>query len=180
MRLRSYLYGLATAVAVTGAVAVAQGMRPTDDTVLADVNGQKITYRQLLGHLLDYHAENTLDALINRQVVDQAAAREKITVSEADIDRRVQEVKTVLGGAGGDSARAARNYRDWLEQSGLTERQHRDQVRYTILQELLAMKASPIIDADLERLQVRVIACNNKQKAMEIIRSLGARRDFGE
>src|SRR5215217_2568383 len=133
MHLRSYISGLATALLVSGAVAYAQGTRVADDTVLADVNGQKVTYKQLMDRLLDYHAESTLDALVNRLVLTQAAEREKVTVSEAEIDRRIEEVKKLLGG--NEPLKATRNYQEWLRNSGLNERQHRDQVRYTILQE---------------------------------------------
>jgi foldase protein PrsA len=178
MHIRSFLFGLATAALVSGAFAFAQGTRVGDDTVLADVNGQKITYKQLLDQLLDEHAAPTLDALINRLVVKQAADQAQVTVTDADVDRRLAEVKRLLSSA--DPSRAERNYRDWLQTSGLSERQHREQIRYTLLQEGAAMKASPVTDADLERLSVRVIACNSKQKAMELLNRLRLRSDFAE
>jgi foldase protein PrsA len=176
MHIRSFLFGLAAAAAISGAAAVAQALRPADDTLLAEVNGEKITYGRLLARVLDYHAAGALDSMINRIVVKQAADREKISVTESDIDRRVEEVKKLLGGT--DPTRANRNYQEWLRSSDLNERQHRDQVRYTLMQEQLAMKATPVTDADLERLRVRVIACNTRQKATEMLNQLRQGRDF--
>src|SRR5438105_15133560 len=89
---------IAGAVLFSSTIAFAQGTPPTAGTVVAQVNGQPINYSQLVTRLLDYQGEATLEALVNRAVVQQAADREHIAVTDAEIGQRIAQVKQLLGG----------------------------------------------------------------------------------
>src|SRR5438270_7663597 len=175
MRIKTWI-GAVTAAGLLTAPALAQGTPPTPSTVMAEVNGQPVTYGQLVTRMLDAQGEATLEALVNRAIVQQAAAREHFAVTNAELDQRIVRFKQLLGGP--DPARAATNYAQFLKANGLTATQHRDQLLYTMLAEKLALKANPVTDADLERVQIRYIACNTRGKAQEILRHLQMRADF--
>src|SRR5690242_8545015 len=104
MDVRSWVFSLTVAGALLTTAALAQGTPPTPSTVMAEVNGQPVTYGQLVARLLDAQGEVTLEALVNRAIVAQAAAREHVTITNAEIDQRVAEFKKLLGGP--DPARA--------------------------------------------------------------------------
>ncbi len=176
MQIRSFVWGFAAALALGGALAWGQGPRTTDDTVIAIVNDESITFRQLVNRVLDYHGEITLDAMVNRALVKQAAEKEKVTLTDRELEDQLTRVKNLL--SAGDPAKREQNYRQWLQTSGITAQQHRDQLRYTLLEEKIVEKQMPITDADLERLSVRVIACNDEQKAKDLIRRLRQGADF--
>jgi foldase protein PrsA len=177
MRITIWIAGALVAAALLAApLARAQGTQPAAGTVMASVNGQPVTYAELVGRLLDYNGAGTLEALVNRLIVKQAADREHVTASDAEIDQRIAQFKSLLGGP--DPTRTATGYAQFLKASGLTEPQYRDQLRYSILTEKLALKARPVTDADLERVQLRYIACDTRQKAQEILRQLRMRADF--
>jgi parvulin-like peptidyl-prolyl isomerase len=170
MRILAYLTGLATAAAVSGAVAFAQGGQSAADPVLATVNGVPITFQQLAGRVLQQFGQPTLEAMVNRAVLDQAAQKERVTVSPAEVQARLDQIQKAMGGV--------LAYSKFLEASGMSDQLQREQLRYLLLNEKLALKASPITDRDLERLQVRIIATNNLDQAKTVIRLLRQRQDF--
>jgi len=170
MHLRSYVYGLATAALLSGALAFAQAGRPASDPVMATVNGTPITYQQLIARLLQSSGQSALDAMVNRAVIDQAAQQQGVTVTPADLQARLDQIQKMLGGA--------EVYRKFLAANGLTDAQQREQLRYVLLNEKLALKATPISDRDLERLQVRIIATNDVERAKTVIRLLRQRQDM--
>ena len=131
-----------------------------EGTVMATVNGEPITQEALVQRLLSYHGKATLEAMINRALVNQEAKRLGLTVADADVDARMSLVKNQLGGAEG--------YSHWLTQSGITEAQHRDQVRVTLLTEKIVTKSDPIKDADLELAAVRIIVLANEADAKSV------------
>jgi foldase protein PrsA len=141
-----------------------------DGTVVATVNGQAITREEVVQRLLSYYGKSSLEAMINRMVVTQEAKRLGITVSDAELDTRIGLVKNQLGGAEG--------YSHWLAQSGLSEAQHREQVRATMLSEKIIAKTDPIKDADLETVLVRIILLPNETEARSVQTILKNGGDF--
>lgn len=141
-----------------------------DGSVLATVNGQPITREELVQRLLNYYGKSSLEAMINRMVVTQEAKRLGVTVSEAEIDTRLGLVKNQLGGAEG--------YSHWLTESGLTEAQHREQVRATMLTEKIVEKTDPIKDAELEQVVLRIILLPKESDARSVQAILKNGGDF--
>lgn len=170
MRFIPHLSGLATAAALSGALAFAQGNQPAADPVLATVNGAPITFQQLAGRVLQQFGQPTLDAMVNRAVLDQAAQKERVTVSAAEVQARLDQIQKAMGGT--------IPYSKFLESSGISDQMQREQLYYVILNEKLALKASPVSDRDLERLEIRIIATDTADVARDCIRLLRQRQDF--
>jgi len=70
-------------------------------TVVASVNGADITKDQLYDAMLEAGGTTTVNSLIMYEVVGQEAKKEKITVSEADIDKEVENIKKSYGSEDG-------------------------------------------------------------------------------
>src|SRR5207248_1116271 len=139
--------GLLTAPSVLPA-APSVKITPQED-VVASVNNEPITREALIRRVLAYYGPTNLESMINQTLVRQSAEREKITVTDAEIEERVSRLRSMM--------RTPELFQQWLRESGLTEQHYRDQVRYTILTEKIVMKHSPNSESDLDRVRVRII-----------------------
>jgi foldase protein PrsA len=160
------------ALSLSGAAGtpLAFGAAASDGPVLATVNGQPITQEELVQRLLSYYGKSSLEAMINRMLVNQEAKRLDVTVTDAEMDARLGLIKNQLGGAQG--------YSHWLAQSGLTEAQHKEQVRATMLTEKIVTKTDPIKDAELEQAAVRIILLPKEEDAKSVQTVLKNGGDF--
>jgi foldase protein PrsA len=166
-------YGLAAALAlalVTTAGAVAAPKVSLNSDVVAMVNDEPITRDALVKRLIAYYGDQALDAMINQTIVRQAAQRQKITVTDAEVDRRMLQVKSMF--------RTPEMYQQMLRESGMTEPQHREQVRFTMLSEKIVAKVDPVTDADLELARARVIVVGTDEEAKALVKTLKAGADF--
>lgn len=143
---------------------------PARGPVMATVNGEAITQEELVQRLLRYQGKAALDAMVNRAIVNQEARRQKVSVTDAEVNERLGLIKNQLGGAEG--------YSRWLAQSGLAEAQHREQVRATLLTEKIVAKTDPIKDAELEQALVRIIILPNEADAKGVAKILSGGGDF--
>jgi parvulin-like peptidyl-prolyl isomerase len=143
---------------------------PAGGPVMATVNGEPITQEALVQRLLAYHGKASLEAMINRALVNQEAQREGVAVTDSEVDERLRLIKNQLGGAEG--------YSHWLAQSGLAEGQHREQVRATLLTEKIVQKTDPIKDTELEQVLVRIILLPNEADAKSVDKILKDGGDF--
>lgn len=66
--------------------------------VVAIVNGSDITAADLYHAMVDDYGMEVLDRLITETLIMQAGAREGITVTEAEVDARMDEMKEMYGG----------------------------------------------------------------------------------
>jgi parvulin-like peptidyl-prolyl isomerase len=57
--------------------------------VAAVVAGRQITLRELADRCIERHGEEVLDGTINRRLLEQACRKQKITVTEADLDQEI-------------------------------------------------------------------------------------------
>lgn len=64
-----------------------------DSAVVAVVNGRKITKGELTNVLYDWMAPLSLDEYVNYVVVQQAEKKEGVTVTDADINAKINEIK---------------------------------------------------------------------------------------
>jgi peptidyl-prolyl cis-trans isomerase C len=128
--------------------------------VVATVNGEPITQEALVQRLLSYHGKATLEVMINRALVSQEAKRLGVSVTDAEVDTRMSLIKNQLGGA--------EAYSHWLNESRITEAQHRENARATLLMEKIVNKTDPIKDADLELARVRIILLANEADAKNV------------
>jgi foldase protein PrsA len=161
---------IAGLVLTAGGASSVLGAPAAGGPVMATVNGEPITQEALVHRLLITHGKSSLEAMINRTLVNQEAKRQAVTVPDEEVDQRLRLIKNQLGGAEG--------YSRWLEQSGLAEAQHREQVRATLLTEKIVQKTDPIKDAELEQAAVRVILLRNEQDARGVEKILKDGGDF--
>jgi foldase protein PrsA len=162
--------GLAGVILSLAGSSVAWGAPAAGGPAMATVNGELITHEELVQRLLAYHGKASLEAMINRILVNQEAKRQGVTVTDAELNARVALIKTNLGGA--------EAYSHWLEQSGLGEAQHREQVRATMLTEKIVQKTDPIKDAELEQAAVRIIVLPSEADAKTTEKILKDGGDF--
>jgi foldase protein PrsA len=171
MHFRSFMYGIAACAALGTAVAVAQN-KSFDDLVVANVNGEEITRRQLVARLLEYQGEDALQKMVNRSLLLQSAKQRKITVTDKDVTDRVEEIRKQF--------KKPAEFETFLSRSNLTEKQYRDEVRYTALLQKVALDEAPVKDEDLQQYDVRMIVTSKQKDAEQWIKELENGADFGQ
>lgn len=160
---------LALALVTTAGAAPAPKVNPNND-VVAMVGDEPITREALIKRLISYYGDQALDAMINQTIVRQAAQRQKITITDAEVDRRMLQVKGMF--------RTPEMYQQMLRESGMTEPQHREQLRFTMLSEKIVAKVDPVTDADLELARARVIVVGTDEEAKTLVKQLKGGIDF--
>ena len=166
MRLRSVLFGAAVWAALAHAVAAAPAApaQSLDDLVLADVNGEEITRRQLVLRLLEYRGEETLDKMINRTLLLQEAKKQNLTVSDEETKKALAELQAKF--------KSEKEYREFLLRNRLREEQYRGEMTHTLLIQKVAVKALPITDADLDQYDVRMLTAPDRPTAEKWVKEL--------
>jgi foldase protein PrsA len=154
---------------VAAAGAAPAKINPAND-VVAMVNEEPITREMLVKRVLAYYGDQTLEAMINQAIVRQAAAKNKLAVTEAEVSNRLTQIKSMF--------RTPELYQQMLRESGMTEPQHREQVKFTILSEKVVAKIDPVKDADLETVRARIIVVATEDEARQLVKSLKSGGDF--
>ncbi|ASB86663.1 Peptidylprolyl isomerase [Bacillus sonorensis] len=108
----------------------------SDREVIANIGKNEITREEWLSKMEERYGKSTLEDMINDRVVDQLAEKNKISVSEADIDREFILVKAV--------------YNSFYEDESTTEKEWREQIRHNILLEELLTKDIVISEKELK------------------------------
>lgn len=139
--------------------------------IVAVVNGENVTRAQLNRRLLEYYGEEALEQMANREVLLQAARAQNASISDAEAERLFKEVRAKFA--------TQEEWDTFLLRSHLSEKQLRDEVRYNALMEQVALKESPVVDADLQQYDVRMIVARNQEHAEELVKQLDAGEDFG-
>jgi parvulin-like peptidyl-prolyl isomerase len=115
--------------------------------------------------------QDLLDEIIDMELMRQAAAAQGITVTDADVDARVEQTRQ---DAGGDAA-----FQTALKQAGLTEADYRDLiVRDQIVYERLYAQISKTVPTSAEQVHVRHILVNTQQEADDVKARLANGEDF--
>ena len=156
---------------------------PTPVPLVAQVNGEPLTeaaYEARLAQFQQWFPNDapdgrdmrvyTLENMLTQTLIEQAAAREGISVAPELIEQRVQEAIAQNGGQEG--------YEVWLEQSRLTPETFYAQLE----DELLVLAVSEWVTADvptaMEYVRARYIQVDDEATAQTIIAELGAGADF--
>lgn len=163
--------------AATLALVVTAGAAPApksnrNSEVVALVNNEPITREALVKRLLAYYGERTLDVMIKQTIVRQAAAQHKVTVTDAEVDQRLMQIKSMF--------RTPELYQQMLRDSDMTEPQHREQVRFTLLSEKIVAKLDPVKDADLELARASILVVGSEAEGQELLKALQGGGDFAQ
>ena len=116
--------------------------------------------------------KQVLEAMIDQLLIDQAAEREGITVSEGVLRQRIESDIEAGGGQ--------ERFEAWLETNGLTLDEYAQMMRSTILTEEMLYKLSAKIPDTLTQVHLRQILVASEREAADLRRQLDAGADFAE
>lgn len=115
----------------------------------------------------------TLEGLINYVVVAQAAAKENVMVSDAEVQSALDDFKKQLGNA-------PDAYTTYLAQHYITDADERNELKQTTLFEKMQDKHSTDVQTSAEQVHVRFILLATKAEAMSIYNQLHSGADFAQ
>lgn len=110
--------------------------------VAATVNGAPITNLEVLSRLNQQYRTNVLNQLVNEKIILDEAKKSNISISEQDINQRIQEFEKSVGGAQAlDSL---------LSQQGQTRNGIRSQLRLQLIVEKLYENEATVSAQEIE------------------------------
>lgn len=112
-----------------------------DKVVVAMVNGQPVLRTELDQRLASTYGKETLENLIIEKLIADEAAKNKISVSEKDIDGEVAAISESLG--------EGTKIEDVLAMQGMTTQSFRDQMKLKIQVDKILEKDITITDAEI-------------------------------
>ncbi|WP_318616196.1 peptidylprolyl isomerase [Sporosarcina sp. YIM B06819] len=113
---KKWLFPLVIAVILV----MATGCSKEKEEIVATVGGEKITKEELYDTLVKASGQQALDAMIEDKVIAMELKKEKVTVSDEEVEA---EFATHVESNGGEEAFATA-----LEQSGITEKDFKDSI----------------------------------------------------
>ncbi|RLC70817.1 MAG: hypothetical protein DRI52_06355 [Chloroflexi bacterium] len=166
---------------------------PTPSEPLAAiVNGQPILladYQQLLAEyeaalvsrgfdldteegqqMLAQASRQVLDVMIEQVLIEQAAAREKVTVTDGELDAIIQRDIEEGGGA--------EKFAAWLQANGWTEEDYRKRLRSQLLTSKMIERVTSSVPTTAEQVHARHILVATEAEAQSILNQLLAGADF--
>ena len=183
----SALVTLAGTPAAAAPPAPVAAKAPRQD-VFAVVNGEQITKDAVVHRLLALSTigQATLEELINAALLSQAAKRGGITVSEADIDARIADIRR--------KAETEDAFRDYLAGQEVTPQGLRDKLRVKIMVERLLAAQAQVTDDEVkavyeqnkasfsrpEMVTLSMIYTKTEERAKQAIARLAAGESFAK
>lgn len=151
---------------------------PPDPDTVAVVNGEKITRAELLEALLQQYGSTVVERLIEQKLMEQAAKKRGVQITDADLDRMYESYKR--------QSPSLQAVEEWERQVG----------RKTILQQLkprliyikLGEQITQVSDEELEEIRASHILVRTegvseavaKEKIEKALSELKAGKDFAE
>lgn len=156
------------------------------DEVVASVNGNNITKSQLYNELVKQGGPDALNSLITDKIIQLEVAKQKITVSQDEIQK---ELDNLIKSQGGQDA-----FNQALAQYGYTQDQINQNIVKTLQIQKLLEPGITITDADMksyfeenkesyntpEQVKASHILVDSEAKAQEVKSKLAAGADFAE
>ncbi|AJY74485.1 peptidylprolyl isomerase [Paenibacillus beijingensis] len=151
---------------------------------VATVNGEKITQDQLYDSLVKSGGKNTLDSLITEKLVDQEAKKQNVTVTQADLDSELQEIKKQFG--------TEEQFNAALQQYGMTLDDLKSQMKAQVQIRKILLPKTNVTDEQIkqyfeenkqsfntaEQVEASHILVATEQEADAIIKQLNGGADF--
>lgn len=134
--------------------------------VAATVNNAPVSNFELQSRLNKLYREQVLTQMINEKILLSEARKNGITVSDADIDNKVKEVETKVGGA--------QSLDSLLSSQGQTKESFRDQLKFQIIIEKMYAK-----DATVSAEEVKTYVEQNKDQ-LQATNSAGQEKEAQE
>jgi parvulin-like peptidyl-prolyl isomerase len=114
-----------------------------------------------------------LAALVERQLIAQAAAELGIQVDPTVVDARFEELRSSTEANGGAGAFDA-----WLQVNGLTAESFRELLRYELLTAAVAERVTADVPTTMEHVRARYIQVDDPALAQQLLAELDAGADF--
>ncbi|MCO1601651.1 peptidylprolyl isomerase [Desulfosporosinus nitroreducens] len=158
----------------------------TKENIVAKVNGVKITQSELNEILLQQGGKDALDTLIQQSIIKQEAKKQKIQVSESDIDKELTILKETFGSE--DAFTQA------LETNGITLDALKENILLNLEVKRIMEANSPITEEEIqqyfetnkeslgtiEEVKASHILVETEELAQEVKTKLSAGADFAE
>lgn len=156
------------------------------DPELVRVNGVPIRRSEVVERLLKRHGAQAVDEMVDELLLRQAAAAQKMTAPEAEIDRRLARLKSQFG--------SPELFMSQLEQAGTSLSRLKEDIAEEIVRERLVAKAKnlSVTDAELKTafeenkdklgappaVHLRHILVKTEAEAKELVDRIKAGADF--
>lgn len=153
---------------------------------VASVNGEVIKKDEFIKAIISQNGQNVLDALIENTLIQQEAKKEGITITDEEVQDRVNNFKSAVG--------SQDKFDSLLSMYGLTEETLKEQLIPQMLAEKLITKDKVITDKELmdffvknkssfdekEMIMARHILVKTQEEAQEILNRLKKGEDFAK
>ncbi|MBT2575085.1 peptidyl-prolyl cis-trans isomerase [Bacillus sp. ISL-51] len=103
---------------------------------IASIDDKNITRQEWMKKMEDQYGKSTLEDMINAEVVEELAKKNKLTVSNSELEREFLLIKAVNN--------------SFYEDDHVTEKEWKDQIRYNILLEELLTRDIDISDKEMQ------------------------------
>lgn len=149
-------------------------------SVVARVNGQAITQEALTKTLMDWFGRQTLEEMIQAEVIAQAAKKAKVSVTDEEVDKALEAMRQRMDA----EARAGLgpSFAEYLGQTRRTEAALKSQIRTGILLERMVAEQAKVSDIEAAEfyeknlakfrepalVKVSVISLKTEEKAKEV------------
>lgn len=167
-------------------VAVIFGAAFSKRDVVATVAGEKITKDELYNMLVEMNGAKALDSLITEKIVGMEAKKEKVSVSNKEIEEEFGAYMEAYGGEEG--------FKQALQQSGMTEKNIKNDIKqYLLIKKLIEPKLKVTEDEikayfdenkdkfdEEEQVQASHILVEDEKTAKEVANKLADGKDFAE
>lgn len=148
--------------------------------IVARVNDQVITKDDLYEALVKKNGKEVLDSLITKKIVELEAEKQKINVSEEEIQNEVDKMIEQYGGK--------EVFRQTLESYGYSEDDIKSDIKINLSIKKLLESEITITEEEMknyfeknnEQVKVRHILVDSKEKAEEVKEKLASGNDFAE
>ncbi|OGE14854.1 hypothetical protein A3F00_03535 [Candidatus Daviesbacteria bacterium RIFCSPHIGHO2_12_FULL_37_11] len=111
--------------------------------VAATVNNQPLTTLEVIQRMSAIYKEKTVTQLVNEKILEQEAAKNKILVTQAEVDQKITETENQYGGK--------ESFESLLAQQGLTRSELARQTRFQLIVEKLYEKDATISAEELQK-----------------------------
>jgi len=111
-----------------------------------------------------------LDSMIERVLIEQAAAQEGVTISEQELEAAIRDT---IGEGGGQAT-----FEEWLRTSGLTYEDFREELRFQLLAQAVFEWITASVPTTGEQVHARHILVGTEEEARAVLTRLQAGEDF--
>lgn len=149
--------------------------------VVATVNGEPITESEWLDTLKRVAGRGILEVMIRHKVVQEAAAKQGITISKSEVEALFDKQAASVGGVSNLMVR--------LQQMGEPMQEYKRRLRTETLLHRMAEKGVTVTDDEIEKFfrekygrkaEVQVIVTGTKEDAEDALAKIAAGEDFAQ